>query len=304
MDLHYLKLFNALANELNYSKAANTLYISQPAVSMQIKKLESDLGIKLFDKIGKKLHLNTNGKMLFEYTKQIFSLIEEAESSLQKQKNVVSGVIEMGCSSTPGTYILPYILGEFKEKYPQVTINLTIAGTTEIEKMILENKLDFAITEGKKTDNRQLNLELLAQDEVIFIASSANPVSKKDYISPEDLYDLKYVTYSKDSFPYKLLENILNELGLPFEIELALGSMDAVKQSVSANLGISAIPKSCIKYELELGLLKELRFSGKKWFYPYRLTFHKNKSMSPSMLRLISLIKLRMEDLYTKTYFI
>jgi DNA-binding transcriptional LysR family regulator len=115
MELNYLKLFNALATQLSVSKAAEMLYISQPAVSMQMKKLEANLGMKLFDKIGKKLYLNENGQLLFEYTSKIFSLIEDAEAQLSSVNSNLKGVVKIGSSNTPGTYILPRILGKFME---------------------------------------------------------------------------------------------------------------------------------------------------------------------------------------------
>lgn len=146
MELHYLKLFNIMASELSFSKTANILFISQPAVSMQIKNFEKELGFKLFDRIGKTIVLNENGKILYNYSKQIFELIADAESDLSCQKELVGGSINIGASNTPGTYILPKIIGEFLEIYPRVNIDLHIANTYEIENLILENKLDFAIS--------------------------------------------------------------------------------------------------------------------------------------------------------------
>jgi DNA-binding transcriptional LysR family regulator len=132
LDLHHLKLFHTLATEQSYTKAANSLFISQPALSMQIKKFEDEIGVKLFDKVGNKNVLNDNGKLLFEYTQKIFTTIEEAEYQLLKKADSISGTVNIGGSNTSGTYILPKIIGAFKSLYPNVNVNLHVSDTNEI----------------------------------------------------------------------------------------------------------------------------------------------------------------------------
>jgi len=293
MELHYLKLFNIMAAELNFSKTADTLYISQPAVSMQIKKLEQDLGFKLFDKVGKNLYLNENGKLLYKYTKQIFSLIEEAETKLYIQNNTVRGSINIGASNTPGNYILPQILGEFKAMYPEVDTNLHIANTHEIERMIFSNELDFAVNGGDIPYNNQVYVEELATDDVVFVAAPSNSLTKSEFIEPVQLINAKYITHERNSQLYKLVEDITGELGLPFSITMVLGSIDAIKQAVSSNLGITIVPKSAARIELGYGFLKQLKIRDWYWKYPYNLIYHKKKNITPAAAKLIELIRER-----------
>ncbi|MDF2523202.1 MAG: transcriptional regulator, LysR family, partial [Clostridiales bacterium] len=282
MDLHYLKLFNTLAKELNFSKAADALFISQPAVSMQIKKLENDLNLKLFDKIGKSIFLNDNGKVLYDYTKKIFSLVEEAETKLSIINGEFRGNINIGASNTPGTYILPKVLGRFKEKYPSVNTTLHVANTYRIEKMIFENKIDFAINGGDTAYKSQIYVERMAEDKLLMVASPESKYITASEVEMQSLTNAKFIMHEKNSQLYKLTEEIVGKHGLPLNITMCLGSIDAIKQAVASDLGISIIPKSAIDAEIKYEILKEIHLKGFRWKYPYNLIYHKNKNLSPA----------------------
>lgn len=295
MDLHYLRLFNTLASELSFSKAADILFISQPAVSMQIKKFEAELGFKLFDRVGKSLQLNDNGKILYSYSKQIFELLDEAELELSLHKTLIGGSINLGASNTPGTYILPKIIGEFVELHPQVDINLHIANTHEIENLILENKLDFAVNGGERPNNSSIYCEKLMSDEVLLVASAGSRFVTNGPIDCMELASARFVTHEKDSQIYRVVESILAELGLQKPIYMTLGNIDAIKQAVMVDLGITAIPRSAIASELRFGQLKEIKLRNwsQSWIYPYNLIYHKNKHITIAAKKLIELIRLR-----------
>jgi DNA-binding transcriptional LysR family regulator len=297
LDLHYLKLFNALASELSYSKAADSLFISQPAVSMQIKKLENELGFKLFERIGKNLHLNESGKLLYQYTSQIFSLVSEAKAKMYTQNGIVRGNLMIGASNTPGTYILPRILGEFKELYPEVNTRMHVANTYEIERMIFENKADFAINGGPCASHQQIVVDKLTTEDIVLISSPRNNLSTYEYVEPYQLGKAKFIAHEENSQLYKLLTNILEELSLPVNISMALGNIEAIKQAVAWDLGIAAIPRSAITIEVKLGLLKVLKLKDYSWSYNYSLLYHKNKHITPSAEKLIQLIRERMGTL-------
>jgi DNA-binding transcriptional LysR family regulator len=293
MDLHYLRLFHALALMESYTKAADMLHISQPALSVQIKKFEDRLGIKLFDKAGHKIILNENGKILFEYADRIFSLVEEAEHQLLNKSENISGTITIGGSNTPGTYILPGIVGEFKRLYPYVNINMHISNTSEIAYMVTNNKLDFAINGGNMEYNDNIYVEKLMEDRVVLSASPLNALSQKEYIEPLDLIGLDFIAHESNSQLFKLAESIINEIDIPFKITMTFGHIDAVKQAVAANLGISPIPYSAVAMEIGMGLIKELKIRDKEWTYPYSLIYNKNKYLSPAAKELIGMIRNR-----------
>ncbi|SFU85378.1 LysR substrate binding domain-containing protein [Clostridium sp. DSM 8431] len=148
MNIRKLKVFYATANNLNMTKTAKELYISQPSVTQTIHEIEEELQVKLFDRIGKKLYLTEEGKVFLNYVRRILNLYEEGSEVLKEMASMEKGKITIGASTTIGTYILPEIIREFAEAYEGIEISLIIENSANIEKLILENKIDFAFVEG------------------------------------------------------------------------------------------------------------------------------------------------------------
>jgi DNA-binding transcriptional LysR family regulator len=291
MDLHHLKLFHTLATEQSYTKAANSLFISQPALSMQIKKFEDEIGVKLFDKIGNKNVLNDNGKLLFEYTQKIFATIEEAEYQLLKKVDCISGNVNIGGSNTSGTYILPKIIGTFKNLYPNVNVNLHVSDTNEISHLILDSKLDFALNGGTLEYRKNIYVEKLMEDQIVLAVSPQSKLVGKKYINPSDLDGYNFITHERHSQLYLLAEKIIEEMNFPSEITMTFGNIDAIKQAVSANLGVSLIPLSAVSFELKIGIIKELKIKNKGWSYPHNLIYNKNRYLSPAARILMDMVR-------------
>jgi DNA-binding transcriptional LysR family regulator len=293
MDLHYLKLFHTLASEQSYTRAADSLFISQPALSMQIRKFEDEIGLKLFDKVGNKSILNENGRVLYGYTQEIFSIIEEAEHQLLNKTDCISGTISIGGSNTSGTYILPRIIGEFKHIYPDVEVNLHVSDTNDILHLISESKLDFAVSGGAPEYYKNVNVEKLMEDHIVFAASPKNKLAEKEYIDPSDLINNNFIAHEKHSQLYLLTARIIEEMNFPAKITMTFGNIDAIKQAVAANLGVSLIPLSAVSFELNIGLIKELKIKNKSWSYPQNLIYNKNKYLSPAARKLMGLVRSR-----------
>lgn len=291
MDLHYLKLFHILASQKSYTKAAELLFISQPALSMQIKKFEDELGMKLFDRVGNKNILNENGKLLYGFTQKIFATIEEAEHQLMNKTDCISGTINIGGSNTSGAYILPKIIGIFKRMYPHVNVNLHVSDTNEIAHMISDNQLDFAINGGVLDYSSNIHVERLMEDKVMLIASPENELSGKEYIQCDELAPYNFITHERHSQLYRLTERLIREMNIPSEITMTFGNIDAIKQAVAANLGVALIPQTSITFELKLGIIKELRIRDRNWTYPYSLIYNNNHYLSPAVKKLIELVR-------------
>lgn len=287
MYLHQLELFNTVACSESLTKASETLHISQPALSIQIKKLEENLKLKLFDKIGNKLVLNENGKILLTYTQQIFALLSEAEQKLSTHRVHFSGEINLGGSNTPGTYILPQILGAFKNDYPNVALNLHIATTDEIAQLITNGILDFAINGGNITYPPHITAVKLYEDDLVLACSpKLYKTLTCDQVDATSLNGISFIAHQPNSQLSKVVSEFISDFQLGSQIVMTLGNIDAIKQAVAANLGISLIPRTAVALELRSGILKELFVANKSWSYPYHVIFHKNKYLSPATLKL------------------
>lgn len=296
MELHQLKIFNEVALMESYTKAAERLHISQPALSMQVKKLEQTLDMKLFDKTGNKIALNLNGKILYQYTTQIFELVEQAEHELMNQKGFVGGELNIGGSNTPGTYMLPKIIGQFKNLYPLVKVDLHISNTDDIGKWVEDGKLDFAVNGGDMQYNHNIVVKHLMRDQLVIAASPQNKLSQKSNLKPEDFCEQELIVHETNSQLYKCVLRFAHELGIEGRITNSLGNIGSIKQAVAANLGISLIPRAAVALELKLGLICSLKMKGFELSYQYCLIHNENKYISPAGKLLMKYIEHMIKD--------
>lgn len=290
MDLHYLEIFNEVAKNTSFKKASEVLHISQPALSIQVKKLEEQTSLKLFYKIGNKIHLSESGNMLYGYTKKIFSIVGEMERNVISQNEYIGGTINLGGSNTPGTYILPIVIGELKKLYPSVTVNLHIANTSEITTLIDNGALDIAVNGGKCNYNSYIYSEEIYDDRLVIVASPKNELSSKEHIDIEDIAEESFIVHETTSQLYTCFKAFISEHNLPEKIGMYLGSIDAIKHAVNANLGISLMPYYAVKFEVENGLLQELNL-GENDNYPYNLIYNKNKNINYTTQKFIEVLR-------------
>lgn len=291
MNLNQLKLFHTIASEGSLTKAAKKLYISQPGVSSQLKKFESELDVKLFDKKGNKNVLNENGQLLYGYTQKIFKLIAEAENDLQDHSKLVMGNVHIGGGNTAGTYILPKIIGAFKKKYPDVNINLHVSDTSEIAAMVSENQLDFAINGGTVPKTANVEEQLLFYDELILCVSPTSDLAKKNTLNVRELLHEAFVMHDPHSQLYQYTEKIFSKLNMKYTVSMFLGNIEAMKQAVEAELGIAFIPKTAVAYELKTGILKEVTFPNHKFYYPQSLMYCHGRYMNPAAKILMKMVQ-------------
>ena len=296
MDLHYLEIFHTVATYESYKKASEVLYISQPALSVQIKKLEAQIGLKLFDKIGNKVYLSDNGIMLYEYTKKIFKVVNDLEDAISNTQNFIGGTLRIGGSNTPGSYILPEIIGEFQKNYPNTMINLDIGNTTDISHLVNNGTLDIAVNGGSCLYSEHIFVEELLCDKLIIVASPKNPYCNRKVITKEQLEKMSFVVHKTDSQLYAYYDKFVNNIGMDVNINMSLGNIDAIKKAVAANLGITLIPYVAVKFELQYGILKQLNVPFIDLTYPYNLIYNKNKSLSVTSKKFIQLLKERINS--------
>lgn len=291
MDLHYLEIFNMIAKHSSYKKASEILHISQPALSIQIKKLEIQTDLKLFYRTGNRIYLTEDGLMLYEYTNKIFTLVEDMESFISNRNEYIGGTINLGGSNTPGTYILPIAIGEMKKQYPSVTYNLHIANTSEITTLIENGSLDVAVIGGNDNYASFIYSEKLFNDKLVVVASPMNRLSRKEKIKIKDLSEESFVVHEKTSQLYTSFRVFAKKHGIVQNIGMYLGSIDAIKNAVYANLGISIMPYYAVKTEIENGLLKELDIGCGRYDYPYSLVYNTNKKLSLTTQKFIEVLK-------------
>ncbi|ATD55454.1 LysR family transcriptional regulator [Clostridium chauvoei] len=282
MNFRKLKIFYETATCLNMTKVAKNMYISQPSISQSINELENELEVKLFDRIGKKLYLTHEGEIFLNYTRRILNLYDESTKILKDFNNNIKGKITIGASTTIGIYILPEIIKEFSSEFKDIEISLIIENTEHIEKLILENKIDFAYVEGS-VQSDEINKEKVWEDELVFICGKNHKFKEEKIISGEKLAKEKFIMREDGSGTREHVENFLNNKNLPFNIFLELGNTEAIKRTVEANLGIGCISLITIEEKLESGDLNAFRLKEGVIKRDLLFIIHKDKFISNNM---------------------
>ena len=265
--LDQLKILHAISKEGSFKKAAEKLYISQPAVSLQIQNLEKQLNKPIFYRDKRKASLTETGKLLIKYCDRILSLCEETCLALDELNTLQSGALMIGASQTTGTYLMPRLIGLFRHKYPQIEVELQVHSTRKIAWGIATGQIDLAIVGGEVPQELKSDLELTpyAEDELALILPTDHPFSSLKYIQKEDLYRLRFIALNTQSTIRNVIENTLTQNGIDssyFKIEMELNSIEAIKNAVHSGLGAAFVSVSAISKELELGILHWAKIEG------------------------------------------
>jgi DNA-binding transcriptional LysR family regulator len=267
--LQQLRILKAIATEKNFTKAAKLLYLSQPALSKQIRVLEENLDMILINRENHKISLTENGQVFLQYAERILALCEESCRALIDLKNGERGNLIVGASQTIGTYLLPRVLALFAQRYPQINLKVQVNSTRLIAKHIVNREIDIAIVGGDIPQelNKSLFVENFVEDEFSLIIPKAHPFAKKQLITKEDLYHLKFITLNSNSTIRKFIDNILTQNHIQtkqLKIIMQLNSIEGIKTAVSLGLGAAFVSSSAIEKEIQLKTIQILKIENIK----------------------------------------
>jgi len=265
--LDQLRILHAISNEGSFKKAAEKLYISQPAVSLQVQNLERQLNTPLFYRDKRKARLTETGQLLIKYCDRILSLCEETCRALDELHTLQSGGLIIGASQTTGTYLMPRLIGVFRHKYPKIDVELQVHSTRKISWDVANGNIDLALVGGEVPKELQTTLDVIsyAEDELALILPLSHSFAAKKAIQKEDLYRLNYIALNTKSSIRNVIEKTLLDHGIDinnFKIEMELNSIEAIKNAVNSGLGAAFVSVSAITKELELGMFHWAKIEG------------------------------------------
>ena len=265
--LDQLKILHTISIEGSFKKAAEKLYISQPAVSLHIQNLEKQVNTPIFYRDKRKARLTETGKLLIKYCDRILSLCDETCRALDELHTLQSGSLIIGASQTTGTYLMPRLIGIFKNKYPQIAIELQVHSTRKISWGVANGNIDLAVVGGEVPQELQKDLKIIsyAEDELALILPLSHPFSSLDFIQKEDLYRIRFIALNTQSTIRTVIENTLAQHGIDssyLKIEMELNSIEAIKNAVNSGLGAAFVSVSAISKELELDMLHWAKIEG------------------------------------------
>ena len=265
--LDQLRILKAIAAEGSFKRAADSLYVSQPAVSLQVQHLERQLDVPLFDRGGRRAQLTEAGQLLLSYGDRILSLCQETCRAIDDLQNLNGGTLIIGASQTTGTYLMPQMIGLFRKKYPEVSVQLHVHSTRRTAWSVANGQVDLAIIGGEIPADLLDSLEITpyAEDELALILPTSHPLAQATSLPIEELYKLQFITLDSQSTIRKAIDRVLLDSGVdPRQLAIAmeLNSIEAIKNAVQAGLGAAFLSVTAIEKELQMGALQQVRIDG------------------------------------------
>ena len=283
MDLRKLEVFCKAYELKSFSRAGKACLLSQPTVSEHIRHLETHLDVRLFDRLGREVVPTRAGEILYNYARRMLNLKREAGQALERYRGKMSGDLELGGSTIPGQYILPSLIGRFRENFPDIFIKLIIGDTMKITNMVLDGELELGIV-GAKIRNNKLQFEQLFDDELVLAMSPDHRWARRSAIRLEELLQAPFIMREQGSGTRITMLEILEQAGLDyqeFKVVAEMGSTDAIRQAIKAKVGVSILSRRAIADELQFKQLCHIPIKGLSLARHFYLVTHNKRSRSP-----------------------
>lgn len=260
LTLQQMRLFDAVARHKSYTRASEELHLTQPAVSIQIKRLEENLERKLIEVIGKKLFLTPAGERVYEHTQLVLKTLDQLKFELNNLDAEISGELKIALVS-PAKYVMPYIFDRFLKMYPKVVPQITVGNRTQIIEALQQNEHDLAIT-GNLSGELKVKSQPFFRSDLVVIAHPNHPLAKKINVTIKELTKHKLVLREHGSGIRATMEEIFSENNLELKPFMEFGSTESIKQTVMAGIGVSVLPIHAIRLEIKHKYLKTLPVEG------------------------------------------
>jgi DNA-binding transcriptional LysR family regulator len=253
ITLRQFRVFEAVASHLSFTKAAKELHLSQPAVSMQVKQMEEQVGLPLFEHMGKQIHLTEAGQEIYHYSRSISQLLAEAEEVINELKGAQRGRLTISVAST-ANYFVPTLLGIFHERFPEITVSLDVTNRETLMRQLEENEVDLVVM-GKPPMEIDLEAGAFMENPLVVIAPPDHPLAQEKNIPMSRMEDEIFLTRERGSGTRSAIERFFNQHGVKLNTGMEIASNEAIKQSVQAGLGLGLLSRDTLELELALNKL-------------------------------------------------
>ena len=283
MDLHRLEVFCKVYEMKSFSRGGRACLLSQPTVSEHIRYLETFLDVQLFDRLGRQVVPTRAGEILYGYARRMLNLRQEATRTLELYRGKMSGDLELGGSTIPGQYILPSLVGKFKQSFADIKIKLVIADTMRITNMVLEGSLELGVV-GARIKNSKLEYHRLFDDELVLAISASHRWAKRMSINLDELVDAPFIMREQGSGTRMMMLRILEKAGFDpqrLNVVAEMGSTDAIRQAIKAEVGVSILSRRAIADDLNLQQLLKIPIGDFHFTRHFYLVTNKKRSRSP-----------------------
>jgi DNA-binding transcriptional LysR family regulator len=280
VTLRQLRVFEAVARHLSYTKASRELHLTQPAVSMQVRQLEDELGLPLFEKLGKQTELTEAGRELYQYSRGINRALQEMEEVMESLKGVSRGRLNIAVASTVN-YFAPRLLAVFHQRYPGINLRLDVTNRESLVRALEANAVDLVLM-GLPPEEVEVESEAFMPNPLVVIAPPDHPLAAERAIPLDRLASEIFVIREPGSGTRLAMERFFAERGIAPRHGMQMTRNEAIKQSVRAGLGLSVVSLHTIELELETGRLRVLDVEGFPLERQWHLVYRKGKRLSPA----------------------
>lgn len=262
IDVHKLRVFGAVAQSLSFTRAAQSLHLTQSAVSHAVAGLERDLDAPLLRREGKRVSLTEAGRVLVEHSRRLFAVLDEAQAAVKRAARPDRGFLRIGASPAACQYIVPESLREFRESYPEFELAIAVGDSPQVARQLHEGQIDLGLLIRSNEKDRQLVYHELFTDELGLLVSPFHPLARNRRVDRRQLADQHFVLYTRTSATFRMIERHLLRLQIPLRSVTELGSMEAIKELVKLNLGITVAAPWIAAPEVAQGSLVWLKLPG------------------------------------------
>lgn len=283
MDLRALEVFCKIVELRSFSRAAEAVLLTQPTVSGHIKALETELGLRLFDRAGRTVTPTRAGELLHSYARRILALRDEAQQAINEHKGGLKGHLTVGGSSIPGAYILPPLVAAFKRAHPDVTMTLHVIDSREIIRGVIEGTYEVGMV-GARFEEGRVHYESFTQDELVLAVPAGHPWAGRGTVRLSELAGQSFIMRERGSGTRKIMERALGDHDVDpgsLRVVLEVTGNEAVRQALRAGAGIAVISRRAIEDDIRCKTLTALRIHGVKLLRDFFLVTHRSRSRSP-----------------------
>lgn len=288
MTLRHYKIFVTVCDTMNMTSASEQLFISQSAVSQAIAELEGHYGVRLFERLSRKLYLTEAGQKLLGYARHMLRMNAEIENDMKTLHR--SGTIRIGASVTVGSCVLPGLVSRLSRSAPAVDVEVAEDNTANIEALILQDIIDLGLVEGETVSPDVIRRPFL-EDELVLVCSPGHRFAAEKTVEPQELEQENFIIREKGSGTRKTFEDKMAEHHLSWKAAWTCNNADTIKNAVAAGLGVSVISSRTVETEVKTGLLLERRVRGISFQRQFKLIYHKNKYITEPMRQFIALLQ-------------
>lgn len=278
MDVRGLEVFLSVAKHLNYTRAGEEVNLSQPSVSVRIRQLEDELGVKLFEQLGKKVALTEAGQLLIPHARRVLTAIDDARQAIHELQGLERGSLRIGASTTPGMYLIPKTVAHFKERYPKIEIHLGIKDTRQIEAGVISNEFDFGFVGGHLVGEEVAVVPWMT-DQLVLVVAPKHPLARKKSVKANDLRREKFIFRESGSATRAAIISHLEKATLQVEPIMEMENPESVKKAVQSGLGIAFISRFAVETELKAKSLVAVRVNGLAINRELKIVYRKDKHL-------------------------